>query len=202
MKINIRADVKAATKHLKRSQKDQIPFITSKTLNDVAFKARHELRKQAGKKLDNPTPFTLNGFQVQKSTKKHLTSVVFIEEKRYPYMKYQVYGGVRTPKNRAIVVPTKIAMAETKLNKFGNMPRKRIKQLLRRKTVTSENINGQGGIWERKKNKKLKLLAVYTQQARYRPIFHFDKIVKGVVRATLSKTLTKNIRAALKPKPI
>ena len=44
MQIDIRADIKAATRDLTNIQKKQIPFATSKTLNRLAF----ELTKKGG----------------------------------------------------------------------------------------------------------------------------------------------------------
>ena len=126
MKIDIKDNIKEVTKQLNRVQKKQIPFATSNALNDVAFMARKELRKQAGKKFENPIPFTLNGFQVVKSKKSSLTSIVFVESKRYEYMKFEIYGGTRMPKARAIVVPT----SKMKVNKYGNMSKNKIKTLL------------------------------------------------------------------------
>ena len=193
MKISIKDNIKDVTKQLNRVQKKQIPFATMLTLNDVAFMARKELRKQAEKKFKNPIPFTLNGFQVVKAKKSNLTSIVFIESKRYEYMKFEIFGGTRMPKARAIVVPT----SKMAVNKYGNMPKNKIRTLLGKDNVFSKTINGKPGIWQQNKDRSMTRLASYKDNAPYKPIFHFDKIVKGIVNSKINAVFEKRIREAL-----
>lgn len=193
MKISIKDNIKDVTKQLNRVQKKQIPFATMLTLNDVAFMARKELRKQAEKKFKNPIPFTLNGFQVVKAKKNNLTSIVFIESKRYEYMKFEIFGGTRMPKARAIVVPT----SKMAVNKYGNMPKNKIRTLLGKDNVFSKTINGKPGIWQQNKDRSMTRLASYKDNAPYKPIFHFEKIVKGIVNSKINAVFEKRIREAL-----
>lgn len=202
MKIDVRSNIKQVTKGLNKVQKKQIPFATSKTINDVAFQARKALMAQSKKKLDRPTPFTVKGFQVVKSKKTSLTATVFIEPKRAKYMSFQVEGGVRTPNNIAIPIPIEKNM---RLNKYGNMPRKKIKTLLGKPNTFSGKPRGEGknsdaaaGIWQRtNKNHKLKMLVSYEKFATYKPRFPFYKIVTGVVEKNFNKTFEKNLAMAL-----
>ena len=196
MKIELKADIKQLTKKLNKVQRQQIPFAASNTLNDLAFMARTELRKQAKKKFDNPIDFTLNGFQVVKAKKTNLISVVFIESKRYEYMKLEVEGGVRMPKQRALVIPT----SKMPLNKYGNMKRKQIKTLLGKRNVFSGKVNGKPGIWQNNDNRTVTRLASYKPSAPYKPLFHFEKIVKGIVNSKFRNTFEKNLKHAIKTK--
>ena len=193
MKISIKDNIKEVTKQLSRVQKKQIPFAAMLTLNDVAFMARKELRKQAEKKFENPIPFTLNGFQVVRSKLTQLTSIVFIESKRYEYMKFEVFGGTRMPKARAIVVPT----SKMEVNKYGNMTKNKIKTLLGKDNVFSKTINGKPGIWQQNKDRSMTRLASYKDNAPYKPIFHFEKIVKGIVGNKINAVFEKRIREGL-----
>jgi hypothetical protein len=193
MKISIKDNIKEVTKQLSRVQKKQIPFAAMLTLNDVAFMARKELRKQAEKKFENPIPFTLNGFQVVRSKLTQLTSIVFIESKRYEYMKFEVFGGTRMPKARAIVVPT----SKMAVNKYGNMTKNKIKTLLGQDNVFSKTINGKPGIWQQNKDRSMTRLASYKDNAPYKPIFHFEKIVKGIVNSKINAVFEKRIREGL-----
>jgi len=201
MKIDVRSNIKEVTKDLNRIQKKQIPFATMLALNDVAFGSRKELNKQAIKKFDRPTPFTLKGFQVRKAKKTHLESVVFIEEKRLKYMNFQIDGGIRTPDKRALVIPTN----NLRLNKYGNMPRRKIDTLLNMKNTFSgtprgggKNANAGPGIWQRtNKNHKLKKLVSYEKYAKYTPRFNFERIVKSYVSNTFNRHLEKRLSVAL-----
>jgi hypothetical protein len=201
MRISIKTNVKQVTKDLNKIQKKQIPFATMLALNDVAFGSRKELQKQSHKKLDRPTPFTVKGFQVVKAKKRELTSIVYVDSKRYDYMKHQIDGGIRFPKNRAIPVPTR----NLRVNKYGNMPRRKIETLLAKKNTFSgtprgggKNANATPGVWQRtNKNYKLKQLVSYVQYAKYTPRFNFEKIVKGYVGNTFNKHMEKRLNAAL-----
>ena len=193
MKIDIRADIKSATKGLSRVQKKQIPFATALALNDAAFGARKELRKQAEKKFENPTPFTLNGFQVVKAKKKELTSIIYVESKRYKYMKFQIFGGTRMPERKAIVVPT----SRMPLNKYGNMTKNKIKTILAKPNVVSTTINGRPGIFQTDRKGRTKRLVSYKDSVTYKPRFNFEKIVKGYVGNTFNRHMEKRLNAAL-----
>jgi len=193
LKIDIRADIKSATKGLSRVQKKQIPFATALALNDAAFGARKELRKQAEKKFENPTPFTLNGFQVVKAKKKELTSIIYVESKRYKYMKFQIFGGTRMPERKAIVVPT----SRMPLNKYGNMTKNKIKTILAKPNVVSTTINGRPGIFQTDRKVRTKRLVSYKDSVTYKPRFNFEKIVKGYVGNTFNRHMEKRLNAAL-----
>ena len=78
-----------------------------------------------------------------------LHSRVFIADLQAEYLHYQILGGTRTPRGRAIPVPT----TNAKLNKYGNLPggQGRIKNLLKQKGVFQGTINGVQGIYRRPK---------------------------------------------------
>ena len=137
MNISVKADVKALTKGLDKIQRKQIPFATSKALNPLAFDVRKTLQDVLPEYLDIPTPYTIRGVQVEKSTKKKLVSKVGFRSKTFgkgqgsvpqaDYMELQIKGGTRNPKGRAIPVPVPKIM---KPNKFGNIVKGRINKLL------------------------------------------------------------------------
>ena len=68
------------------------------------------------------------------------------------YLRFQIEGGTRTPKGRAIAVPT----SNVKLNRYGNLAggQGRIKRLLAKKNVFQGTIGGVAGIWQRPKRGK------------------------------------------------
>jgi hypothetical protein len=202
MKIELKADIKQLTKKLNKVQRKQIPFATAQAINEVAFKARKALMAQSKKKLDRPTPFTVKGFQVVKAKKTSLTAIVYVDSKRAKYMEFQIEGGIRTPNNMSIPIPIEKNM---RLNKYGNMPRKKIKTLLAKPKIFSgkprgegKNANAAAGIWQRtNKNNKLKMLVSYEKFATYKPRFPFYKIVTKVVESTFEDTFKKHLSKAI-----
>jgi glucan phosphoethanolaminetransferase (alkaline phosphatase superfamily) len=82
MRISVKAETKKLIKHLNRIQRKQIPFATSKALNDVAFDARSFIQKSLPRKLDRPTKGITSSVQVQKSKKKNLVAIVIGETRQ------------------------------------------------------------------------------------------------------------------------
>jgi hypothetical protein len=87
-------------------RKRQVPFAASNALNTVALQARDRLRASLPGTFDRPTPFTLGGWYVQRSTKKTLTA--FVQDKAFatkgtPAGKYLSHhiSGTQRPLKRA-----------------------------------------------------------------------------------------------------
>jgi|TARA_B100000035_G_scaffold238693_1_gene206994 hypothetical protein len=216
MDLKLSADFKKLSKGLNSMQRTQLPFVISKTINEVAFasidKNNPEGLKQKAKDTfeGGATNFTVGGFRFRKSTKKNLTAYVFVESAREKYMKFQIKGGTRQPHNKTILVPTK----NIKLNKFGNLTRATRNKLFDDKKKFFEGIpkgltgDNNRGIWERYgRNKanpsgqRIRMVANYVGQAQYRPKFPFKKTVEGVVfgqKRGIGRTFEKNLKLALK----
>ena len=168
MNIGIKADIKRATRKLNNAAKKQIPFAASKSLNELAFNiSRKSLPKKADQVFEGgATSFTKRGFKYIKSTKRKLTSVVYIDDRQGKYMRYQVDGGERKPEKVAILAPTQ----HSKLNKYGNFTKTTISKMISDKSkYFSGTPKGQTpgadnqGIYERyAKNKKIKLFSMKT----------------------------------------
>ena len=208
MNIDVRSNIAEVTKHLTDVQKKQIPFATSKTLNELAYDiSRKAMPQNADRKFKGgATPFTKKGFKYKKSTKRQLYSEVYVDEIQVEYMKFMVEGGTRFPKKRAIVVPT----SSMRLNRYGNMKEGKVKQILADKDkyfsgVPKGHPGAPAGIWERYgrrggRAKRIRPVALYTNSAGYMPLFPFAKIGKSVVFARsngFSERFRKNLLAAL-----
>ena len=86
MKIDLRSNIKEVTKDLSKTQKKQIPFATSQTLNQLAYeltkkKGTGVIGKATNKKFDKKsgkgsTKFTQKNFFYDKSSKRSLTATV------------------------------------------------------------------------------------------------------------------------------
>ena len=186
--LNVSANIKEVTRQLSRTQKRQIPFATSRALNDLVFDiSRNKMPKFADKIFKGgATPFTKRGFKFTKSTKKTLSASVLIDKVQGSYMQFQVSGGTRFPKRKAILVPTN----KIRLNKYGNLTRATYSRIINDKSKYFKGIprgrfgEANEGIWERYGgNKNIRMVAKYTDKGEYRPLFPFGKITDRIVFA-------------------
>ncbi len=195
--LDVRADIKEVTRYLDRIQKKQIPFAASQALNKTAFYVRGKEQQAAKRKLDRPTPWTLKGFQYRKATKSRLWADVFIEDKRWEYMRWQVEGGTRQKRaSSGEAVPVTIH-----LNKYGNIPGRyqgKLQNLISRPDTFMGTVKGIKGLWQRgnisakgqfsmarkRKNgaraqaKNLKLLVRLEQSVSYKKRLDFKGVAK------------------------
>lgn len=212
MRVNIKSNIKEVTKGLSSMQKKQIPFATMLALNDTAFALHKTYKKQTTQKFDDPTPFTQKGFRVEKAKKTNLTSVVFVDERREHYMKLQVDGGVRTPKNTAIVIPNTNNYKGSK-TKAGNIGKAAYNKIKRHKSKyffgVPKGNQGSEGIWERygrtatntASGAKIRQVAKLTKMGRYKELYPFEKIGNGVAfsrKNGFDSNFAKRLRYALK----
>lgn len=195
VKLTVKADVKKLTRSLSRMQHKQIPFATSKALNDTAFDARKDLMIKTVSHIDRPTPFTKKGFLVKKSTKRNLTAQVFIKDSVYKYLKWIIEGGTRTSPGKGTGVPTR----NTNLNQYGNI-RGRRQGLAKGKNQFIATIKGISGVWKRtggKRSKGVKLMVVFEKSVSYRKTFPFVKLVDKTVKRRFTKNFERSMRKAL-----
>ena len=195
IRINIKSNVKEITKDLKREQKKQIPFATMIAINNTLFQLRKEMGKQTTKKLDRPTPFTQRGFLVEKASKKNLKGMLYIRDEVAKYLKYQIEGGIRTPKKKKIGVPT----GKANLNKYGNVPGAK-KGYIKKKSQKILTIKGMTGVFEEHKDRTLSLMVAFKDRVVYPAIFPFFKIggkfIDSVFNKNFKKALDKALRTA------
>lgn len=188
MQISVKNNMKEIAKRIERKHQKQVPFAASRALNDVAFSARKESNLETNKVFKGgAVAFTRRAFKYKKSHKTRLFSEVFVGED-HDYMRYQIEGGTRFPKSKFVRVNT----THTKLNKYGNVTRGRMQQMITNKakyfTGTPKGMPDAGdGIWERygRKTKsggqRIRMVASFQEKATYRAKFPFEKIVEGVV---------------------
>lgn len=192
MQISIESELKRFEKDLTEIEKKQIPFATSVALNNTAVEAQKEAQRQMGKRLDRPTPFTKKGVRVKRSSKRNLQASVFIQDIQAEYLKYAIDGGTRKPKGRAIPVPQQI-----RLNKYGNMPRNKIRSLLAREDVFVINNDESAGIYQRMKNGTFKLLASFHSEAKYKKRYPFEDIVYKEAGKRFKPFMAQSLNKAL-----
>lgn len=214
MQISIKADIDRLTRNLNDVQRRQIPFATSRALNDVVKTiAMKSLRQKAQEVFEGgATSFTKTGFRYEKSNKQNLMAKVFIDGARADFLRFQIAGGTRFPKNRALMIPTK----HTKLTKLGNIKRSEYAKIIndRAKYFSGIPKGLQGdhlaGIWERygRQNKartgqKIRMVAKYRSRGQYQPKFPYADTVAGVVfgrKDGVAERFQKRLAAALASK--
>jgi hypothetical protein len=225
LKIDIRADIKSATKGLSRVQKKQIPFATSQTLNQLAKEltkgkggrgigiigkaTTKTFRKKSGS--TGSTKFTQRNFFFDKSTKRELTAYVFWDERNADYMKFQVAGGTRFPKQKSVLVPT--SHSRKYLDAYGNFKPGVLDEWFGGtnpkyfKGVPKGAKRQSEGIWERygrrtkKGGQKIRMVAAFKGNAQYQPLFPFGKITKDYVFSQdngFARKFRSNLDKALK----
>ena len=207
MNINITSNVKSLQRGLSKIEKKQVPFAIASTLTSLAFQAMEEEKKQARRKLDRPTPFTIKGFRYKKATKKTLTALVYIDKgaTARKYMQFAINGGVSKASSGALIHPA----SSTKLNKYGNMPRNYAKKVLAKKdkffSGVPKGMEGQenAGIWQRyggKKHPRIRMVAQWRKSRTYQAKFPFyeiaGKIVAGRANDTFNKAFARAMRTA------
>lgn len=200
--ISLKADFDKLKRDLTRQQKDQLPFATSMALNLVAADVANQITKQMDRYLDNPTPFTqkayqfkANSFRGQRANKRNLTVIIEPAKIQEAYLKFQIAGGTRTPKNKMILVPTQ----QAPLNSYGNLSRANRKTLITSKKnffTVGTRENRTPAIYK-KEGKNIVPMAFYVQQATYKPIFPIQKIAQGVSTSRFPRRFAEAMRRAM-----
>jgi hypothetical protein len=202
MQISIKANLHLLTENLQKLEK-QIDFIAAKALSDIAIDVQKATTRQLKKDLISPTPFTQRAIRYKRASKRNLQSMIYIARIQSEYLKFQIVGGSKRPKNRAIVIPKNI-----RLNKYGNMPRRKVQMLLAKHDTFSGTVKGIAGIWQRgvrskkgrfsttkvKRRNNVKLLAAYEPATQYNP--HFNYYERA--RLTASKVIKLRINDAIR----
>ena len=198
--INVQTDIREASRMLKRVGERNIPMAVAQSLTGTAIHLRKVQMRTMPKYIDRPTRFTQKqgiaaDFAKWRDYKRGaMYARVYVRPAQEEYLKYQVYGGTRPPKKRAVVVPGK----DTRLNKYGNLTRRYLQTQLARDDTHVANINGTAGLWKRMKSGKLKLLVLFADQANYAGgRWPFFRISQRIVDRELPKQINKAVRRAL-----
>lgn len=202
MKISVEADIEKLKHRLTRLQKDQLPFAASLALNQVAADVANEITRQMPNNLDRPTPFTLKAYQFRPGTfrgmranKRNLMVLINPADIQKQYLRYQIEGGIRTPKQRAIFVPSDKAPK----NQYGNLSRANRKRIIQGKGKYFSAGREEGktpGIYYRTEN-GIEPMAFYVNQATYKPILPVQRIAAGVVKSKYARRLQEALSRAL-----
>ncbi len=142
--------LKDLSRQLKQLQK-QIPFATAQAMTSVVRDIAAAQKVALGRKLESPTPFTVNSVGSAGARKNNLRAKVFVRDVTAEYLEPFEFGGEHKLNSQALLNPKNI-----KLNKYGNMPRNKLSQLKAKPNVFVGEVNGVDAVWQRRKPKKAK----------------------------------------------
>ena len=200
MRISVRSNIKEVSKGLSALEKKYVPNATRNAINETLFGLRKALPDEMRSVFDEPVSFTTrpSAWQVDKSGKHELQGEIKLKRQQASYLKYQVYGGRRTPIRKAIPVPRKSQMA-----RHGGL-KKNWKALLDKPNYFTGSLKGRTdstpGIYRRlgvsAKNpggKRLRLEISWEKKTDYQKRFHFheysERYVKRHFRSHFRKKL-------------
>lgn len=197
MQINMKSNISAVTKAMDAFGKNQIPYATSRALNDTAFAVRNQIVEKT-----YPQSFTVRNkrfastmFRVGKSTRRKLVATVFDRLGR-DYMVDQAKGGIKKPRGNSIAIPTRNVkrLASGKVSK-AKQPR----NLLNGKAYKTKLKNGQEVIAQetgRGATKKQKVLYILEQTASIPKRFSFYEDGQRIAQRDFNKNFANWFREA------
>jgi hypothetical protein len=129
------ADVIDRTKYLH----PQFQFAAAVALTKSVKAAQAVMPSVQQSVFDKPTTFTTQGFYTQAARKDNLQAVIGVKDKQAEYLAYQIKGGSRAPKRKALRLPSVV-----QLNEYGNLPAGLIRQLVARAKAGKRATGSQG----------------------------------------------------------
>src|SRR5471030_2253858 len=144
------ADIKDLSAQL-QSLKKQVPFATAQALTSVVRQIANAEKTAFQRKLETPTPFTVNSVGSVGARRDNLTAKVFVRDIAAGYLEPFEFGGVHKLNGQALLNPKNI-----KLNKFGNLSRNKLTQLKAKPNVFIGDVDGVNAVWQRRKPLKVK----------------------------------------------
>jgi hypothetical protein len=215
MNLDVTADFAGFSKYLRTFQRKHLPSIYRNTLNGIAFEAQRELKKNLPKQVENPTPYTLSGIQVEKTDKNKLESKVGYVSQTFgkkkagagilpaEYMSRLNTGGIRIPQKKVIAVPV---LKNYRPNKFGNIKRNDISKFLSddKKYFVGPPRGakhpGGYGIFKRMGRggrKNIAMLVAFKDDTKYFKTYNFGQVIRAKTRKVMKKEFAKHFKEVL-----
>ena len=211
--LSVTADVKKLSREIDQRFKRQIPFVTSRALNAVAFEGMMATRKALPTFLDRPKKYTTQSVQFEKSHKNRalVSKVGFVSKNpkfgrksrasipAAEYMQRLIKGGTRKPYFDKIAIPTR----DSDLDRYGNLKRGLGKRLLadtKRFFIGTPKHRPSWGfaLWERVNgNTNIVRRIKYVDRTEYSPQFPFRQIVEKAVKAEFGMAFRKEFIKAV-----
>lgn len=130
MEVRITANLDQLLRGLDAFAQRQLPFAAANALNDLAGEVQGAEEAALRADLDRPTGFTQRAIYRRAARKTQLEAEIGIRPIQAGYLVWQIEGGRRRPKRRAIPVPVGVVR-----NAHGNMPKRALARMLARPDV-------------------------------------------------------------------
>lgn len=226
MTFEVTVDVREIDRYaegLVELERKELPFALANSLTDLSGDGRDAVVESMDTRFDRPTPFTKRGVGIRSATKRNLEAEIFVKRLQAGYLHRQETGGVNRPKRRALIEP-----GHVKLNRFGNIPRRKVSRLLKRKDTFSGEVRFKAtgeriaGVWQRPKRGRrrgggkgtigrtsairksagkrtgLKLLVRYRDRREVKPRFRFRETIERRVGERIFSVLDRNLEQAVR----
>jgi len=110
-------------------------FAIAAAMTDAVKAGQQAMPAELERDLDDPTTFTKRGFYIERAEKDRLVAVLGVKVKQAEYLRYQVMGGDRYPRRRALKLPSAAlaagdAQTLIKLDAHGNIKRTDLRRLI------------------------------------------------------------------------
>lgn len=189
MEIRLDSNIREFTKWLTEVQKEQVPYATSRALNDVAVDAQSSVVKSITGIFQNRKKWWLKqqptGIKVKFSNKRDLVSRVHTSAY---FAQIQQDGGTKKPKSaKNLAIPT------------AAVPKKyRTSHGAREMMADKKNVfSTPKGVFRRTGKKKLTLLWSLAPAAKIIGVFKFADIITKVVNRRFEQHFRKRLEQAL-----
>lgn len=202
--ISIYGDVRKVQRNLAAFVNKQLPYGTALALTLLAKDVQEAERAQLRKRLDRPTPFTLNAIRVQAARKDTLYSRVFMQDITAAYLLPFEFGGVHKLIGKGLTWLNPKGPGWAMLNQYGNFPKNILGKLRGNKNIYVGTIRGVGGVWYRGqgssnhwKARTLTLLIRFGDAAPVRQHIDYRARAAAVVRANFNKRMGQGLARAV-----
>lgn len=192
--INVQSNIKEFTRDLNRMAKEQIPYATSRAMNDTMVQAQEAEVTNVQSVFNNKVKWwnkanRRTGIRVEFSNKKNLTAAVYTGAY---FADLQEEGGIKKPhQGKRLAVP-----AQGIPKKYRNKPGlSGVQRALQEPRSFILSTGATPGVWQRKgkKPRPIRLLFHFEQQATVKPRFRFI----STARETTEKRFMHNFSQRL-----
>ena len=197
--ISIKSNVKDFKKTLSKIEKTQIPFVTSRALNSLAFQARKATVTGIERTFKNRSKWYSKGspvgLEVKTSKKKDLTAEIRFKKANY-FVALHEKGGVKKAKSGKLAIPTTHAKKAKRYRISGGAKL----AMQQKNTFISKTKKGVTAIFSKKGKRKvsIKPLYLFKEQARVKKFLGFHNRVKRIVKMKFKRTFEFELKRALR----